>query len=173
MPVNVKFLNDLPQILGVVLALLSLLGTILGITSGHDGGISSSSGPSATPDSVVASLNDYRADHNLPAVEHRTDMDAVAQAWAERIAREERLYHNPNYTAQSPDGVYIASENILVTQPGASADRIIQDWHESPGHRRNMQDPRWTVVGIGIAQDRSGRTWAVQNFGVTSLASFF
>mgnify|MGYP000663455054 CR=1 FL=1 len=39
--------------------------------------------------------------------------------------------------------------------------------------RRNMQDPRWTVVGIGIAHDRSGRTWAVQNFGVTSLASFF
>jgi Cysteine-rich secretory protein family len=43
---------------------------------------------------------------------------------------------------------------------------FVQDWIESPGHRRNLLAPEATDIGVAIARSaRSGRYYAVQMFG--------
>ncbi|WP_256380908.1 CAP domain-containing protein [Corynebacterium sp. HMSC066C02] len=36
---------------------------------------------------------------------------------------------------------------------------------DSPGHRKNLLDPRAKSVGIGMAVAADGKLYAVQNFG--------
>ncbi|MCZ9297174.1 CAP domain-containing protein [Corynebacterium yonathiae] len=38
-------------------------------------------------------------------------------------------------------------------------------WADSPGHRKNLLDPQAKSVGIGVAKDKDGKLFAVQNFG--------
>lgn len=44
------------------------------------------------------------------------------------------------------------------------ADRIVQGWMDSPGHRENILRPHWRSQAIGISFDASGRVFATQNF---------
>ena len=38
-------------------------------------------------------------------------------------------------------------------------------WMNSPGHRRNLLDPNWQHIGIGVARSGRGRIYLTQNFG--------
>ena len=54
---------------------------------------------------------------------------------------------------------YALGENLARGQ--LTAEEVVKDWMESPGHRRNMLEPKFTELGIGIFRDM----W-VQNFGM-------
>jgi Uncharacterized protein with SCP/PR1 domains len=51
-------------------------------------------------------------------------------------------------------------ENIAYGQH--SAAEVVQDWMNSPSHRRNILDCSFTRIGVGF--DRRGEYW-VQDFG--------
>ncbi len=38
-------------------------------------------------------------------------------------------------------------------------------WMNSKGHRRNLLNPDWNHLGVGVARNRSGRVYLTQNFG--------
>jgi uncharacterized protein YkwD len=47
-----------------------------------------------------------------------------------------------------------------------TAVSVVRAWLDSPGHRRNIELPNWTYMGVGAASSRSnGATFWVQNFG--------
>jgi uncharacterized protein YkwD len=46
----------------------------------------------------------------------------------------------------------------------ALAQRIVDGWMNSPGHRRNILKPFWRSEAIGVVVDRSGQVFATQNF---------
>ena len=41
-------------------------------------------------------------------------------------------------------------------------------WMNSPGHRKNLLDPNWYQIGVGVARSRRGRLYLVQNFGTAT-----
>ena len=41
------------------------------------------------------------------------------------------------------------AENIAMGQPDAAT--VVQDWMESPGHRKNILDCSLTTIGVGLA----------------------
>ena len=43
---------------------------------------------------------------------------------------------------------WLAGENLLWASPTLEASEALQMWMDSPGHRRNMLDPRWREVGL-------------------------
>jgi hypothetical protein len=46
------------------------------------------------------------------------------------------------------------------------ADKLLEGWKNSPGHRKNMLDPDVTETGIGVAHsENSNKYYAVQVFG--------
>lgn len=55
------------------------------------------------------------------------------------------------------------SENIAYGYRTALS--VVRAWLGSPGHRRNIELPRWKYVGVGVASSRGGPTFWAQNFG--------
>jgi uncharacterized protein YkwD len=44
-------------------------------------------------------------------------------------------------------------------------ETVMQAWLLSPGHRANLEAPRWTVIGVGVARSSTGVLYWVQDFG--------
>jgi uncharacterized protein YkwD len=43
---------------------------------------------------------------------------------------------------------WLAGENLLWASPTLEASEALQMWMDSPGHRKNMLEPRWREVGL-------------------------
>ena len=61
----------------------------------------------------------------------------------------------------------IVGENIFycsVTSDTYNADFAHRSLMDSPGHRANILEPRFTKVGVGVYRDSSGRFWVTEMF---------
>ena len=41
----------------------------------------------------------------------------------------------------------------------------VASWMKSPGHRKNLLDSQWVVMGAGVGQNGTGEFYATQTFG--------
>lgn len=54
-------------------------------------------------------------------------------------------------------------ENIAYNY--SSAEKVMQSWLSSPGHRVNILSASFRRVGVGCVVDATGKFWWVQDFG--------
>lgn len=113
---------------------------------------------------LIDATNRYRVSRGLRPLAPMPQLNALAQDWANTMAREDSLRHRPIYSAAYPRGWRWASENVIVCQPPQSADSLVQKWSTSPGHNDNMLSPEATHIGVGVAVNGAGHQYAVQNF---------
>lgn len=161
---------------------------LFGLGIPEEATIATCSGSSVKLDGVRAELlklhNEKRSEHGVPPL-----------CWSEELARaatdhSEDMMERGFYAHDTPEGITpsertaaagypssFVTENIHRTYLSVGFDanvrdlrKTVRDWMESPGHRRNLLDPRLEEVGIGVAYgrfayetDRSG-TYTV-NFG--------
>jgi uncharacterized protein YkwD len=113
----------------------------------------------ATQTQVLDALNADRKTHGRRALPVQIDAQNKAQAWAERLARENRLYHS-----KLSDGISTKwcslGENVGY---GPSVAAIQDGYMKSPGHRANVLDTKWNGVGVGYATN-GNRIYTVQVF---------
>lgn len=97
--------------------------------------------------SVLDAMNADRQEEGLTALAVQTDAQAKAQAWAERLAAEGRLYHST-----LSDGIGVRwcrlGENVGY---GGSVQGVQDAYMSSSGHRANILNPAWNGVGVGHA----------------------
>lgn len=110
-------------------------------------------------ETVRTEMNSDRVANGLSALPVNFEAQAKAQAWAERLAREQKLYHS-----NLPDGINQSwcslGENVGY---GPSVASIEDAYMNSPGHRANILAGKWNGVGVGYATN--GRTvYTVQVF---------
>ncbi|HET8958750.1 MAG TPA: CAP domain-containing protein [Microcella sp.] len=105
-------------------------------------------------------MNQGRAGAGLGPLARNGALDQVAVNWANQMAAEGRMYHNPNYSSQIPGGWTRAGENVAYGQPTGAA--MFDAWWNSAGHKANMLGD-YTDVGIAFVQ-ANGSTWGVQVF---------
>ncbi|MEJ2870787.1 CAP domain-containing protein [Actinomycetospora sp. OC33-EN08] len=119
------------------------------------------SGPAAR---VLALVNAARADAGCGAVAGNGTLDRAAADYAALMERTGTFSHTGPDGSDFSDRVRAAGydspggENIAQGQ--SSADEVMDDWMESPGHRRNILDCSFRTLGVG----ESGNYW-VQEFG--------
>lgn len=120
---------------------------------------------------LLALTNQARADAGLSPLAGHPDLDAVAQAWSHELAASgQSLAHNPTYAEQIPGGWSAAGENVAWIDDGGRltesevAARIHQGWMDSPGHRANILNPRFTHLGVGAAHNPRHGYYLTQNF---------
>lgn len=88
----------------------------------------------------------------------------IAQTWAEQLVKNGKLSHNPSYSALYAPGWKVAAENVQQNMIWVTAEDLIKEWHGSPDHRVNLQNPAFNTFGVGIAYGNDGRIWAAQDF---------
>ena len=133
----------------------------------------SASASSTGASQVFAATNEFRVAQGQHALLFNSQLQDVAQAWAEQMAADvaggasldTAFRHNPDLTAQIPAGWQFAGENIAYNYGFDSPfETLVNQWKNSPGHRANMLDSRWTAFGVGVFTDADGATWGVQVF---------
>jgi uncharacterized protein YkwD len=112
---------------------------------------------------ILARINALREAHGQRPLRLNAQLTGVAQAYSERMAKENFFAH------VSPDGTdvrarvrgagYLAQlvgENLGLAHGPLAAHFGIE---QSPGHRKNLLEPDYLEIGIGVAfQKREGRT---------------
>ena len=109
------------------------------------------------------------------ALQRAGDLDAIARAWADRMAADGALRHNPNYTTQVKNWSRVA-ENVAFRRgssltPVQLASRIGDAYLASSGHRANILSADFSQVGIGMSIAAHGGLWNVVVFRSPSGAS--
>lgn len=108
---------------------------------------------------VLAELNADRRAHGVRTLPAHGTLDAKAQAWAEKLARDGRLSHS-NLASGAPSCWRALAENVGY---GSSPAAVQASFMRSSGHRSNVLATRWTDVGVGHAR-RGSHVYVVQVF---------
>lgn len=88
----------------------------------------------------------------------------VAQPWAKHLAETETLVHQDlSPIFKTCPGLSRVGENIAYGYPTAGA--VVKAWMNSPGHRANILNRRFTKIGLGLARSDDGTKYWVQDFG--------
>jgi uncharacterized protein YkwD len=104
--------------------------------------------------------NDARSGRAM-ALEMNLYCDEAAQDHANWMAEHNVLSHDGIRGSSVGDRLKkpygIVGENIAAGQ--SSPSEVTRDWLNSPGHRRNITNPRFKYVGFGIATARDGTVY--------------
>lgn len=127
-------------------------------------------------------------DDTLALIARRHSEDMVARGYFSHTSPEGHdflfRYQQGGYRCEVPVGqaVYQGAENIyqnnlydsVTTVNGKrftdwnSEDQIaattVEGWMQSPGHRKNILNPHWGRVGIGISISSDGKVFFTQDF---------
>lgn len=116
--------------------------------------------------SAVGYLADIRSDAALPRLAPDPKLERAAREQAAYMAASGRMEHTTGLgrsfaarmKANGVDGA--AAENIA--EGRMDLDRLFEMWANSPGHRRNILDPRFAHFGLGSSPGEDGRRyWAL------------
>lgn len=94
----------------------------------------------------------------------------IAEEHAKQMARGEMPFSHLDFdkrVARYPMVHMGAGENLAYNGGHAdAAARAVQQWIDSPGHRRNLLG-QWTLCGVGVAQTAGGQFYFTQLFART------
>jgi len=123
---------------------------------------------------VIQWTNTQREKYGLPPLKESLELDASAEIKAQDMFLNQYFAHN----SPSGEGVgnlagevgyeFIAIGENLAMGNFKDDETLVQSWMDSPGHRANILNEKYTEIGVAVMKDEyEGRiTWiAVQHFG--------
>ncbi|HEX2053337.1 MAG TPA: CAP domain-containing protein, partial [Actinomycetota bacterium] len=113
-----------------------------------------------------------RAARGIGLLSRDPRLDAHAQQLAEELAARGALEHSPAVARTL--GYAAGGQNLVFRAPALNASEAHYLWMVSPNHRKNLLNPGFTHVGVGMACSRaSGRVYpvAVVDFGGSGLSA--
>lgn len=111
---------------------------------------------------ILVLVNAERTKRGLRPLAMNTCADGYANRWASRLAATGPLVHQSLTPILSACGARRVGENIAYGN--ISADQMMVNWMNSPGHRANILNANFTHIGIGAVKTSSGRWYGVQDF---------
>ncbi|MCC7197487.1 S-layer homology domain-containing protein [Candidatus Peregrinibacteria bacterium] len=124
--------------------------------------------------SLLGLINSERKTYGLSIVEIDASLNNLAQLHSEDMAKNNYFSHI------SLDGKSPNDRRIELSIPTAVGENLAQAPNIYYGHyglmrsgihRRNLLDPKWTRVGLGIAKDENGQLLITQEFSTYPLTS--
>lgn len=108
---------------------------------------------------VQSEMNADRTANGLRALPTHSQLNAKAQAWAQKLARDGKLSHS-NLSDGVPSCWRSLGENVGY---GSTVVAVQDAYMRSTGHRKNILDSKWKYVGVGYAKS-GNRVYTVQVF---------
>jgi hypothetical protein len=127
---------------------------------------------------IIELTNVFRAEQKLAAVKSNPVLTAAARAYARFLASSDMFSHTAD-GRQPSDRVKSAGYNYCQTAENLAlnldsrgfvtaqlARDAVEGWKNSPGHRKNLEAPNVTEIGVGIAKSKTEEKYlSVQLFG--------
>ncbi|MFM7068482.1 MAG: CAP domain-containing protein [Actinomycetes bacterium] len=108
-------------------------------------------------------VNKSRAAAGLRPLRANTTLDMKADNWAQKLRSACKIWHS-KLSDGAPSNWVILGENV---GEGASISVVPKAYMDSPGHRANILDRRFTQIGTGAVWGNCGgyrRVFTVQVF---------
>jgi uncharacterized protein YkwD len=115
---------------------------------------------------VFARVNAERRVRGLAPLLWDDDLAAMAAGWSAEMARSGFRHSSMSHAMASRPQYHAMGENIYAGGGSyADAGSAHSAWMLSDGHRKNVVQPGYSVVGIGVYCDAGGTMWITQDFG--------
>jgi hypothetical protein len=138
----------------VVAAFLVALGLVVAPASAQT--------DTATAESeFVAKINALRASKGLGQLTVHAELVALGRSWAGEMAKADQISHNPNLSTAVKADWQKLGENVGV---GMTVDKLHQAFVDSPAHYKNLVDPDFTHIGVGVVVGRDGALFTAHQF---------
>lgn len=115
---------------------------------------------------LLARINQFRAQRGRPPLEAEPRLEAASQEWAEHLALLGRLRHrsDASLAALRESGAWEEiNENLYYSSSPLDPETVLADWEKSPPHRKNLLNPIIRFAGLGRAAASSGAVYVVFN----------
>lgn len=109
----------------------------------------------------VARINAVRAENGLPPVRMYGEVQGVARTWTDQMVADGGISHNPNLGGEVSANWRKLGENVGV---GRSVDSLMNAFVNSPAHFRNIVDPDFNYIGVGVSYGDDGRMFTTHDF---------
>lgn len=109
-------------------------------------------------------VNAERAGRGLGTLSWRDDVAAIAAAHSQRMASAGTIFHNDSFfSAQTKSalGARTRGENVAMNTTMESTHLALMN---SSGHRANLLNPAFNVVGFAVVRNANGVAFVTQNF---------
>jgi uncharacterized protein YkwD len=118
---------------------------------------------------IFHQVNEYRASRNLPPLKLDARVSASARKHSQAMAdKRVRVGHDGlkgRARAIAFRGVTVrrVSENVAyIFSQNDPAKRALDGWLRSAAHRQAIEERRYSITGVGVAQDSKGATYFTQ-----------
>jgi uncharacterized protein YkwD len=128
-----------------------------------------------SPSLVIALSNKERRLQGLPQLTSNRQLAAAAQAKIKDMISRQYFEHvspdgkGPSYIIEQAGYKYIVVGENLALGNFEDNEALIKAWMDSPGHRANILNNRFTEIGVAVGEGtyNGKKTWfAVQEFGL-------
>lgn len=116
----------------------------------------------------VAKLNELRTSQGLAPLATKGALFDLARTWAGRMEAANGISHNPSLAGQGPAGWKRLGENVGM---GYDVQALHDAFVASPLHYRNMVDPAFDSVGVGVVHAPDGEIFVTVNFMTSGAAA--
>ena len=110
-----------------------------------------------TREKILAKVNAIRSNHGVRRLDCVSPVNDLAQDHSRRMARTRTLFHTSDLYSKLRSRIRLSTwgENVGYAPRWW---RVVTLWMQSPSHRRNMLNGRFSRCGIGAVQS-GGRIW--------------
>ena len=109
----------------------------------------------------VARINSLRESKGLAPLQVDSELVGVARGWTDQMVADGYISHNPNLASDVHQYWLKLGENVGV---GANVDQLMNAFIASPEHYRNLVNPDYNYVGVGVSYDDRGRMYTTHDF---------
>ena len=117
--------------------------------------------PATAEAEFVADINALRASKGLRQLAVHPELLALGRSWAGQMAKADQISHNPNLSSAVKADWQKLGENVGV---GMTVAKLHQAFIDSPTHYKNLVDPDWTHLGVGVVLGRDGAIFTSHQF---------
>jgi hypothetical protein len=144
------------KVLGALLCAL-ITATLLGLAN---------PAPAAAADpgaeaAFVSRINGVRASKGLAPLQVYGELVGIARSWSDQMAANGGISHNPSYAGSVSANWTKLGENVGV---GYTVDDLMTAFINSPAHYRNIVDPAFNYIGVGVTYGADGRMYTPHDF---------
>lgn len=119
------------------------------------------SNPANDEAAFVAKINNLRTSKGLRPLAVDGELTQIGRRWAGKMAAAGQISHNPNFPNEVTQDWEKLGENVGV---GSNVDELFDAFVNSPAHYRNIADPAFTHIGVGVVYADDGSLYTAHQF---------
>jgi uncharacterized protein YkwD len=145
-----------PRVIGAVLAAV-LLSTFFALANP----VHASAADRNVESQFVSAINAIRAAHGAQPLQVYGELTDIARSWSDQMVANGGISHNPDLSNEVQAYWLKLGENVGV---GGDVQSLMNAFVNSPAHYRNIIDPEFNYIGVGVSYDANGRIYTTHDF---------